>query len=161
RSCSSPRSASACRRSEPTLVGRSLRNAAPGWVLPLCAALRLLDAREDLVGLLPGQLVGRRDDRPKRVPDPRARPPGGVSDRVDPGDLLGRLGQRLAPQAEDVAGAAADLVGLLRGAADRDRHRAAQWPDVGLEVLEVVELAVVVDRAVRGPDRAQDVDELL
>src|SRR6202034_3133571 len=49
----------------------------------------------------------------------------------------------------------------LRGTADRDRDRVPDRLDVGLEVLEPVELALVADRAVLGPDTAQDLDEFL
>ena len=111
RSCRSPRGGDLEQplRADVLRVGRSERSSAG------CRRLtveRLLGLGEDRVRLLPGQLVGRGDDRAERDPDPRARAPGRVGDRVDRRDLLGGLLQRLAPQPEDVALLAADPVGL-------------------------------------------------
>jgi hypothetical protein len=88
------------------------------------------------------------------------RTAGGIGVGIDRLDLLGGLGQRLAPQPEDVALLAADPVGGFGGAADRDRDSVLVRPDVGLESLEPVVLAREADRALLGPDPAQDLDEL-
>jgi hypothetical protein len=85
--------------------------------LPAALQLRVRVGQgvERAVGLLPGELLGGRDDRPERHPDPGTV--GAAGERgllVDGGDLLARLGERLAPQAEDVAERPADPVGLGR-----------------------------------------------
>src|SRR4029453_9667238 len=54
----------------------------------------------------------------------------------------------------------ADPVRVGRGAADRDRDRAVDRADHADEVLELVELALVVERLGAGPDLARDVDVL-
>src|SRR5580692_7564392 len=89
------------------------------------------------------------------------RAPSGVGVGVDRHDLLSSLGQRLAPQAEDVALLAAHPVGVGGGAADGDRDGLLVGADVSLEPLELVVRALMADRPPLAPDPAHDLDELV
>src|SRR5262249_40746991 len=73
--------------------------------------------REDLAGLVPGLVLGGRDDRPQRHADARRAAPLG-SGRSHRGDPLADFGQRLAPQHVDVAMLRADLVGRAGSSAE-------------------------------------------
>ena len=102
-------------------VLRRVAAEAPGLGAPLGAEGRdvLLGGLQDAVGALPGQFLGRAEDRAEADGDAggvgAARVPGGLVDRVD---LLLGLGQRLAPQRVGVGVLAADPVGRLRRPAE-------------------------------------------
>ena len=73
------------------------------------------DLRDVAVRLLPREFVGLGDDRAERHPDAGAvAAPGRDGLGVHAGDLLAGVGERLAPQAEDVAEGAADAVRGIR-----------------------------------------------
>ena len=90
------------------ILGRTGADEAP---LEAAALLEgLPDPLRVVVGLAPGGLVGVRDDRAEGDPD--AGPVGAARGRRDPVnalDLRADVGERLAPEAEDVALAAAEL----------------------------------------------------
>ncbi|ELP62383.1 hypothetical protein STRTUCAR8_06658, partial [Streptomyces turgidiscabies Car8] len=114
------------------------------------------------MGLLPGQFLGRGDDRAERHLETRyvgaARFPGGGLHRLD---LLGGLRQRLAPQAVDVGLGAPGGVRGGRGAAERDvRAWLLDGEDVADEVVEAVVVALVVEGLMGGPDLLDDPDVL-
>ncbi len=123
----------------------------------------LLGRREDAVGALPGQFLGRAEDRPEAHADAggvgAARRLGGGVDRVD---LLLRLRQRLAPQGVGVGVLAADPVGGGRGAAEVEPDpRTLRGADLGVEVLDLVVAALVGKRLLRGPGLLEDVQVLV
>ncbi len=125
-------------------------------------ALRASIRSTVVVGLRPRRLLGRPEDRTERDLEAQRRlPTGGPRRLADRGDLVGRLGERLAPQAEDVGDRRARGIGRRRRAAEG--HVGPRLPDgedVADEVLERVVLAAVVERRVLGPHALHDLDVL-
>ncbi len=102
------------------------------------------------------------EDGPEGDLDPRRRLPS-RSQRggADGGDLLGRVGERLAPQAVDVGHGGAGLVGGRRRSPERDvRSRLLHREDIADEVLERVVASGVIERLARGPHLLDDLDVL-
>ena len=115
------------------------------------------------VGLLPRGLLGGAEDRAEGDLDPRRRRCARRPRRrgLIALDLLGRVGQRLAPQAVDVGLGRADRVGRARRTAEGDlRARLLHREHVADEVGEAVVLAVVVERLVARPRLLEDLDVL-
>ena len=80
---------------------------------------------------------------------------------LDACDLLGGVGQRLAPQAVHVGFRGAHGVGGVRGPAERDhRPRLLHREHVGDEVGELVVGARVIERLALGPHPLHDLDVL-
>jgi hypothetical protein len=75
-------------------------------------------------------------------------------------DLAAQVGERLAPEAEDVAPRPAHREGLVGLPADRDGDRPVVRREAGPEAVELVELTIVAERRRLGPGPAQDVDVL-
>ena len=124
----------------------------------------LLGGLEDAVGALPGEFLGRAEDRPEA--DARCRAvsaaAGVLGGRVDRVDLLLGLGQRLAPQGVGVGVLAADPVGRLGRAAEVQPDPVLLGRlDAGLVVLDLVVLAVVAERLVGRPGQPDDVEVLV
>ncbi len=110
----------------------------------------------------PGKVLGRAEDRPERHADPRLGPTGLLGGLVYRRDLLGGLGQRLAPQSEHVRMLAADPVGRLRGAAEvQGDVRLLDRTHSGQVVLQLVVPPLVAERFGGRPRLADDVEVLV
>ena len=103
------------------------------------------------------------EDRPERDADARhVRAARRLGLGAHAGDLLGRLGERLAPERVHVRVLAADAVGRVGGAAEVERDaRRLRRAQVAPRVLEVVEAPVVVVGGVRRPGQLEDVEVLV
>ena len=115
----------------------------------------LLDAGENLLGALPGLGLGVGQDGASGKAETHlvGIAAGGGDPIPHVGDALGDGGPGLAPQGEEVGAAAGHVQGDVGGAAEEQRQvgtLAAASLAVG--VLEVVELAVVVEGFRFGPD---------
>lgn len=112
--------------------------------------------------LLPGEFIGFGNDRAEGDPDARTIGPARFCGfRIDAVDLLFRLRERLSPEAEDVAERAADAVGCIRRAAERNRDHAPGGAHRAAELLELVVLSVEVEGRLRCPHQTQDADIFL
>src|SRR3984957_5106555 len=121
----------------------------------------LLGALEDLVGPLPGRLLGVGGDRAEADREPADRTAGRLGGGLDLGNTLPDAVERLAPEGVDVGVPAAHPDGVPGRAAEVDRQAPAGRADGGQRALHLVELALVVEALSRPPLPLDHDEELL
>ena len=116
------------------------------------------DVGQQGVRLVPGRAFGFRHDRAQRHVEVGASAERGraAAEIVDAG---AGLGERFAEDREHVAMFGAHLQRAVRRAAEEQpRIGLLIGLDVGIRALDPIELAMVVERAVAGPDPANDIE---
>ncbi len=145
-------------REQPLRAGRRVavrRLAVAGLVLQRGRAC------ENVVGLLPGLLLGVGEDRTHRQAEARARPAIFRRGRAHAGGDVADLRVGFAPQRESIGVFGRDLDRGVGAAADECIDAVLlDWLYLGKAFLDRVIFAAVVERLLAGPFQPHDVEEL-